>query len=830
MNCDFHTSSADTLLCLHPDNEPSLTHSFRLGTPLGHGGSARVFRALRLEKGGDVYGTLKQFADGGPAVTDRLRQVCRTLRRLKQQEPLSVFIPYMVLYTDDEGRPCLFTPEDRRGITLAQYLDQLGPEPDLDALCQVLAAVCAAALAVWQMNRQRTLLLDIKPDNILLIERESPAGGKTYLQDSVGLFDIDSLLEGSPRGTEPSWLPCSPGFTAPELGGARTEPRCCAIGPASDVYALAATLFHALTGQLYPPTDCSLRTALIRGPFGTVLPTDAADQLAALLENALQYNAYQRMRSCAEFARRLNRILHTLRRRAVRQEEQERRELVESLPRMFAYLLYRWPCHEYRTGRFLRTAIVSDGDTEAVFAALNALLKGCQVLGMLLQITVAMPGAKQTVECWCHRMQNADRFLDTAPGPGWGECDRQSKVAQIRWLEFQPGEEQIDQLCGDLDAHYWLLLMRDTDRAEQLAAAWPEDDSPTFMAYTMPGRRPLYPRTSGTLKQVCLCPGAVDDVFVEEADRMAYCAHLLYERERDPYVQEDTARRTFALAYNRQASLETGLAVKCRLFSAGVAWSSDREAMARGYQAALEKNSRLAEELSWLEHRRWALSKLVQGARCLPAEEYSLLLEGGAGHAGTHLYRCERLYHAYLVPSAPAPRPEGWRTGREWAAQPYDAPLPAGLDPLDRVGIALHRMYAKAAAETDLTQDTACLHRQTERLADWLYRNGRQTAARALQRTVNELLAALDGLQAADPTAVSRFETSRQALVLALQDFHGNAPGITACESVLEMLRADSFCLVQNCRSPDPKCLDDTLIRNLPQLLGVDGTQLKGES
>ena len=325
-----------------------------------------------------------------------------------------------------------------------------------------------------------------------------------------------------------------------------------------------------------------------------------------------------------------------------------------------------------------------------------------------------------------------------------------------------------------------------------------------------------------------------------EVESLGFNRHLLAEWQRRKDISGAQAARKIGISemfYSEllrgvknpslkmldKISKETGLAVKCRLFSAGVAWSSDREAMARGYQAALEKNSRLAEELSWLEHRRWALSKLVQGARCLPAEEYSLLLEGGAGHAGTHLYRCERLYHAYLVPSAPTPRPEGWRTGREWAAQPYDAPLPAGLDPL-------HRMYAKAAAETDLTQDTECLHRQTERLADWLYRNGRQTAARALQRTVNELLAALDGLQAADPTAISRFETSRQALVQALQDFHGNAPGITACESALEMLRADSFCLVQSCRSPDPKCLDDTLIRNLPQILGVDGTRLKGES
>lgn len=828
MNRDSQTS--DTILCLHPDEDPAATHRFRLESTLGTGGSARVFRVLRLdEKGGSVCGTLKQFTRAGQAVTTRLRLVCRSLRRFKRQETLSVFIPYMVLYADDEGRPALFTPEDRRGITLARYLEELGPASDTEALCQVLAAVCAASLAVWQLNRQRALLLDIKPDNILLIQRESPAGGPTYLQDSVELFDTDSLLEGSPQAFDPLWLPQSPGFTAPELGGARTEPRRCAIGPASDVYALAATLFHALTGQLYPPEDGDLHTALLRGRFGPVLPAEAAGQLTDLLERALQFNAYQRMNSCAQFARGLDRILDGLRRTAARQEDRDRRELVARLSRMFAYLFYRWPCYLYTAGGHLRVALVSDGDEEAVFAALDALVTSCPVAGKGLQITVAMPDAGQTVARWYVRMQDPHRLFDLAPGPDWGPCDWEQTAAQIRWLDCTPDEESVEQLCTDLDTHYWLLLMRDADRAETLAIDWPEDDFPTFVACTLPGRRPPCPRISGTTRQVFLSPATVDDVFAEQADRMAFAAHLLYEQARDPHVQEATARSTFAAGYNRQASLETGLAVKYRLFSAGVVWNGDPDAMARAYRDALDRDPALADRLSWLEHRRWMLSKMVQGAHRLPDTEYSLLLDGGAGYAGTHLNREGRLYHAYLVPSRLGPRPAGWRIAGEWKAHPLDEPLPAGLDALDRAGITLYRMYARAAGETDLSGETQALRRQTGRLSAWLRAAGRHTAARALDSGTETLLTALEAVEAGDPAGVNRWEAARHGLADTLTSLRGRAPWVTACEGALELLRANSFCLVQRLRSPDPKVLDDTLIQNLPRLLTA-GAPPKGES
>lgn len=814
------TVEHDTVLTLHPDQHPEIACRFQLEQCLGQGGTARVYHALRLETDGGVGGTLKLFTDPAPQALERLRQVCKHLHRMKLQESLSIFIPYMVLYRDEKDQPCLFTPEDRRGITLTRYLERLAPTPRREELCQVIASVCAAALAVLQINRQGTLLLDIKPDNILLIERQDPVGGTKYLWDSVGLFDIDSLLQGDPAQADPEWLPCSPGFTAPELGGPGVAPRRCAIGPSSDVYALGATLFCALAREIYPPERGDVRSALRLGPFGKLLSSSILDQLVYLLENALQYSPYQRLRDAADFARRLDRILEGLRRETVAETDRDRQKLTRGLPRMLAHLLYRWPCHEYACDGVIRVAVLSDGNENGVLTALDALVKSCQVLGQLLQITVVMPGAEQTVRGWYGRIQARAELLEIGPAFEEYAFGEKAPAARVLW---QNAEMPLTAgLHRRLQAKYWLLLMQDPERSEEMAASWPAEETPALVAYAVPNGKTLYAQTDGELKRVRLCPAAVDDVFLEQADRMAYCAHLLYERARDPHVADATVQQTFAESYNRQASLETGLAVKCRLFSAGVRWSGDIRAMAEAYREALARCPDLVRKLSWLEHRRWVLSKMVQGARKLAEEEYPLLLDGGAEEAGTHLRRDGQLYHAYLVPGSDAPRPDGWQTAQQWAKQPVDAPLPPELDELDWTGIRLHRMYAAAAAQRDFSQAEAELKRQLDRLGVWLREQGRNTEAHTLQSGFAALIQALENMQQKTEVtdAVSRWEKARRTLSDTLHQQRDKAPYVTCCESALELLRAESFCLAQSCRCLDPKALDETLVRNLPQMLG----------
>lgn len=811
-----------TVLSLRPEDQPERKISFSIDHPLGQGGSSLVYKATR---GDGVYGTLKAFCPAAgawsPADTRRLQQICAALHRLKRQETLGTFIPYMTLYQGEEEQPWLFTPEDRRGITLAQYLQELPAAPTPEMLFQVLNALHATALAVWQLNALDALLLDIKPDNILLIQRAVPDGGRQYLQDAVSLFDIESLLPDYPTAVAEALLPYSPGFTAPELGSPLALPRRRRIGPSSDVYALGATLLFCLTGQCAPCYGENIVAALRSGPFGTLWQPEDCRRIAGLLGRALEPNAFRRIPDASAFADQLQAVTDRLQNRQSRQKQTRTRQLADTLPQMLSHLLYRWPCQDYAGDGPLRVGLLSDGNPEAVTAALNLLVRSCQVLDRPLQILVVMPGARAVVRGWCAGLYQAETLLQTGEGAVFPPCDPYRYAAQIHWLEEVP-EAVVTDRDPALDAiPYWVLLPGDPDTALRWAARWQPGNGPSLMAYPCLQGKTLYADRRGGLTRVALCPAAPDDLFTEAASQVAYRAHALYERERDPYVTEETIRRTFAEGYNQASSLETALAVKCRLFSAGVTWQPDADAMAGAFRAALDADETLLPRLSWLEHRRWALSKLVQGARPLPPEEFSLLLDGGAQQAGTHLRRDGRLYHAYLVPSRWTPRPTGWQTADEWAAQPLDADPPAELDELDRAGLALYRLFARQARDCHPEPLYHLLESQCQRLTRWLDDQGQGAAAQPLRQTLQTLGQALQALQApeAGPETVAPFGDSLHRLEKLLQAQEGNAPYAAQTRQTAALLEEECFCLVQSRRRIDPKRLDDTLIEHLPLLL-----------
>lgn len=813
-------------LSLHPDGQPGQTLTFTIDRPIGQGGTALVYKATRED---GVYGTLKVFCpaeeDWRPEDTQRLRQTCAALHRLKRQETLGLFIPYMALYLDGEDRPRLFTPEDRRGITLAQYLQELPPTPTAETLFQVLHAVHTTALAVWQLNEQNALLLDIKPDNILLLQRAAPTGESRYLQDSVSLFDIESLLPDYPTAAAQALLPFSPGFTAPELGTPWAMAHRRRIGPASDVYALAATLLFSLTGRTGPLYGEDLAAALRSGPFGALWQEADCRRMVLLLGQALEPNAFRRTPNASVFADRLQTVTELLQQRYALEKQAEDLQWQDRLPQMLTHLLYRWPCQDFAGDGPLRVGLVSDGNEAALLQALSLLVRSCQVLDRPLQILVVMPGARQLVRQWREELYQPETWLQWGEGPDFSPCDSCRYAAQIHWSDAAP--DTVLAASARQAIPYWILLPIVPDTALAWAARWQPAGRPELLAYLCPQEAPTRDEAPDSLTRVPLRPFLPDDLFTEWANQVAYRAHALYERERDPRVSEATVRRTFAEGYNRAASLETALAVKCRLASAGVRWQQDAGAMVRAFRAALDADATLLPRLSWLEHRRWMLSKLVQGARPLTAEEFPLLLDGGAQRAGTHLRREGRLFHAYLVPSRWTPRPQGWQTAEEWARQPLDTPLPEELDELDRAGLTLYRMFAKEARNSHPEPMYRLVDSLSTQVGRWVEEHHSGEEAAPLYTARDRLGQALRALQdpGAESTTVEAFLSSLHDLEEQLQRLEALAPYAARARQTAALLEDACFCLLQSRRCIDPKRLDDTLIENIPLLLpAMEGT------
>ena len=122
------------------------------------------------------------------------------------------------------------------GESLQQRLDRDGPLP----VATAVAITQRLAGAVGHAHDQGVLHRDIKPDNVLVTDDDMPK-----LTD-FGLAR-DALARGGSKVSRAGYALGTPGYWPPEQARGDLE----AIGPASDVYGLGATLYALLTGR--PP-------------------------------------------------------------------------------------------------------------------------------------------------------------------------------------------------------------------------------------------------------------------------------------------------------------------------------------------------------------------------------------------------------------------------------------------------------------------------------------------------------------------------------------------------------------------------------------------------
>jgi len=198
----------------------------RLRTPAGE--AARVGdydRERLLKRGPDVETWLgrdrvsgravvvRLVSGGSPTLWNRLAHEARVLGELESASVLEV-------------APGLLVRAYIEGLTLEERLQQ-GPLAVGEAL-ELFAGLCDR---LEQVHARGILHGDLKPGNLVL--------------SSEGLVPIDfGLARLGPERLEAAG---SPAYLAPEASGLIRR----ALGPPTDLYALGATLYHALSGQ--PP-------------------------------------------------------------------------------------------------------------------------------------------------------------------------------------------------------------------------------------------------------------------------------------------------------------------------------------------------------------------------------------------------------------------------------------------------------------------------------------------------------------------------------------------------------------------------------------------------
>jgi len=207
-----------------------LAERYRIDGVLGAGGMATVYLAtdLRLERQVAVKVLLPNLARD-PSLAERFDREARILASVAHPNVAEVFD--VERGDPDAGREPFYVMELFEGGSLASRIDGGGPlEPG--ALVPIIVSIAAA---LGELHNRGLIHRDVKPANILF------TGGRPKLAD-FGLAKSGAEL-GLDTLTAPGTAIGTPAYMAPELvlGGPATT--------ASDVYALAATTFHALTGR-----------------------------------------------------------------------------------------------------------------------------------------------------------------------------------------------------------------------------------------------------------------------------------------------------------------------------------------------------------------------------------------------------------------------------------------------------------------------------------------------------------------------------------------------------------------------------------------------------
>lgn len=268
---------------------------YRIQRLLGRGGAGDVYLARDERLGREV--AVKHLAG-------HLRKDPEALARFDRETRLAAALhhPHIVAVHDVEtvGEDAYLVMEYVPGGTLAE---RLARGPLTEAQARALGRDVLDALAA--LHARGIVHRDVKPSNLLLTrDGRAKLGDFTVARETSGAETVGLAARG-PVGTF--------AYMSPE------QARGGVVGPASDLYAVGATLYHALTGK--PPLaveglgEMEARLRILDAAPALPLP-GVGEGTNAVLRRALAKDPGQRFEGAAAMARALGK-------RSVRAEDQQ---------------------------------------------------------------------------------------------------------------------------------------------------------------------------------------------------------------------------------------------------------------------------------------------------------------------------------------------------------------------------------------------------------------------------------------------------------------------------------------------------------------------------
>ena len=205
-----------------------LNNRYRIARLVGQGGFGAVYRAWDTSLSQPV--ALKENSGGGAEAQRQFEREAQLLAGLRHPN-----LPRVIDHFIVPGQGQYLVMDFVEGKSLSERLIECGgPLSEAEVLPWIRQV--ADALEYLHTRTPPVIHRDIKPDNIIITQE-----GRAILVD----FGISKVYEAS-KSTTVGAKAVTPGYSPPEqYGRGRTDAR-------SDVYALGATLYTLLTGQVPP--------------------------------------------------------------------------------------------------------------------------------------------------------------------------------------------------------------------------------------------------------------------------------------------------------------------------------------------------------------------------------------------------------------------------------------------------------------------------------------------------------------------------------------------------------------------------------------------------
>ena len=301
-DCGFSLSPSVDTIPNEPTPAPAPADSFlgrvlqskyQIISEIGSGGMGHVYSARHLGLRQDVAIKIihKKFVSDANAI-ERFKREAVAAAQLKHPNVIDIMD---IDETVEPDRRPYIVMELVRGKSLKTVLETEG-KLTVDRAVALMIEICKA---VSFAHRQNVIHRDIKPDNIMVIQRDGEAGESIKVLD----FGLAKILESDePSITLIGTLLGTPYYMSPE------QCRCEELDARSDVYSLATVLYEMLSGRT-PFSGSNLTQVCSKHQLEAVPAFDPAlkvpDGVVKVINQGLAKNRDERPASAQQFSQDL---------------------------------------------------------------------------------------------------------------------------------------------------------------------------------------------------------------------------------------------------------------------------------------------------------------------------------------------------------------------------------------------------------------------------------------------------------------------------------------------------------------------------------------------